>query len=64
MIFGENTPSGLGVGQPLFFTNPNSFTARENITLKMSQDGGVAWSTVHLVQAGCGMYVYHVYFKH
>jgi hypothetical protein len=29
MIFGRDTPAELGVGQPLFFTNPASETARE-----------------------------------
>ena len=56
MVFGEHTPAALGVGQPLFFTNPASEVAREDITLKMSQDGAASWSTVHLVQKGCGMY--------
>ena len=56
MIFGVATPPGLGVGTPLFFTNPNSFLARKDITLKMSTDGGLIWSRVHLVQKGCGMY--------
>ena len=56
MVFGEHTPVALGVGQPLLFTNPASEVAREDITLKMSQDGAASWSTVHLVQKGCGMY--------
>jgi photosystem II stability/assembly factor-like uncharacterized protein len=56
MIFGVATPPGLGVGTPLFFTNPDSFLARKDITLKMSTDGGLIWSRVHLVQKGCGMY--------
>lgn len=56
MVFGEHTPAALGVGQPLFFTNPASEVAREDITLKMSVDGAATWSTVHLVQQGCGMY--------
>ena len=56
MIFGRYTPLALGVGQPLFFTNPASESAREDITLKMSVDGAAHWSTVRLVQKGCGMY--------
>ena len=56
MVFGRFTPEELGVGLPLFFTNPASETAREDITLKMSSDGAAHWSTVRLVQKGCGMY--------
>ena len=56
MIWGASTDPALGVGKPLFFTNPASEVAREDITLKMSMDGAASWSTVHLVQAGCGMY--------
>lgn len=56
MIFGEFTPDSLGVGRPLFFTNPASEIARQDITLKMSSDGAATWSEVHLVQKGCGMY--------
>ena len=56
MIFGRHTPAALGVGQPLFFTNPASEAARQDITLKMSTDGAATWGTVRLVQAGCGMY--------
>ena len=78
MIFGRYTPPELGVGLPLFFTNPASESAREvrapitvlngqqgvgdlmchtqDITLKMSVDGAAHWSTVRLVQKGCGMY--------
>jgi hypothetical protein len=56
MLFGEHTPAALGVGKPLFFTNPASERAREDITLKMSETGGASWTTVHLVQQGCGMY--------
>ena len=52
----EDSLQPLGVGQPLFFTNPASEVAREDITLKMSTDGGVAWSKVGLVQEGCAMY--------
>jgi hypothetical protein len=44
------------VNQPLFFTNPASEVAREDITLKMSEDGAATWSTIALVQKGCGMY--------
>ena len=50
MVFGAHTPASLGVGTPLFFTNPASELAREDITLKMSVDGGAAWTTVHEVQ--------------
>jgi len=56
MILGGDTPASLGVGKPLFFTNPASFVAREDITLKMSTDGAASWTTVHLVEKGCGMY--------
>jgi hypothetical protein len=56
MVFGEYTPVALGVGQPLFFTNPASELARQDITLKMSEDAGATWATVHLVEKGCGMY--------
>ena len=28
-------------------------TTTQDLTLKMSTDGGAAWSTVHLVQRGC-----------
>eukprot|EP00937_MAST-01D_sp_MAST-1D-sp2_P006576 g6576.t1 len=56
MVWGQHTDAALGVGQPLFFTNPASEVARQDITLKMSTDGAASWSTVHLVQAGCGMY--------
>ena len=50
MIFGRDTHATLGVGQPLFFTNPAS-VARKDITLKMSTDGTASWSTVHLVHS-------------
>jgi len=56
MVSGRYTDPALGVGRPLFFTNPASFVARTNITLKMSVDGAATWTTVHLVQSGCGMY--------
>ena len=63
MILGSYTNQSLGVGQPLFFTNPASYVAREDITLKMSTDGAASWSTVHLVQRGCGMYSSVVQFR-
>eukprot|EP01052_Picozoa_sp_SAG31_P029926 SAG31_NODE_3022_length_4780_cov_10.130955_4_plen_366_part_00 len=63
MIFGQYTPAALGVGRPLFFTNPASEVAREDITLKMSVDGALSWSIVHLVQKGCGMHSSIVQFK-
>lgn len=56
MIFGQFTNNSLGVGKPLFFTNPASEVARRDITLKMSTDGAATWSRVHLVQEGFGMY--------
>merc|ERR1712217_700575 len=56
MILGRFTPKSLGVGHPLFFTNPASEAARQDITLKMSTDGAATWSKVHLLQEGCGMY--------
>ena len=40
----------------VFFTNPASELARQDITLKMSLDGAASWTTVHVVQKGCGMY--------
>ena len=63
MVWGEHTPATLGVGKPLFFTNPNSELARQDITLKMSMDGAATWSIVHLVQKGCGMYSSVVQFE-
>jgi len=56
MILGDFTPLSLGVGRPLFFTNPASESARQDITLKMSTDGAATWTDIRLLQKGCGMY--------
>ena len=63
MVWGEHTDAALGVGKPLFFTNPASELARTDVTLKMSVDGAATRSIVHLVQAGCGMHSSVVQFE-
>ena len=56
MIIGTHTPAELAVGQPLFFSNPESETNRQDMTLKMSTDGGLRWSRVLRIQNGSACY--------
>ena len=41
------------IGSRLFFSNPASTKERENLTIRVSHDGGTSWSSsTHLVAAG------------
>jgi len=44
------------VGERLFFSNPNSPDRRENLTLRVSDDGGKTWSEGKTVCAGNSAY--------
>ncbi|MDD2289868.1 MAG: sialidase family protein [Bacteroidales bacterium] len=44
------------VGKRLFFSNPNSPDRRENLTLRMSDDGGKTWNKGNTVCAGNSAY--------
>merc|ERR1712203_28679 len=56
MILGSRTPARLGVGQPLFFTHPQSAVDRANNSLLMSTDGGARWTNLLQVHHGCSEY--------
>ena len=63
MVAGSHTPLGLGVGQPLFFTNAHSEWDRANDTLMMSTTGGATWQPLLRLQHGCSEYTGLVQFK-
>ncbi|OQC58030.1 MAG: Sialidase precursor [Bacteroidetes bacterium ADurb.Bin013] len=44
------------VGERLFFSNPDSPDRRENLTLRMSDDGGKTWSEGKTICAGSSAY--------
>ena len=45
----------LSTGESLLFVNPDSQSARENITVKISYDDGQSWSALKLVQEEVSM---------
>lgn len=61
LVLDENLPcpkcygSILSTGDALLFVNPDSQTARENITVKISYDDGQSWSALKLVQEEVSM---------
>ena len=44
------------VGERLFFSNPDSPDRRENLTLRVSDDGGKTWSEGKTICAGNSAY--------